>query len=123
MKSIFVSLLFVLIATSYFSQENVVVGRAQTPTELTQSKNTGEYTFFFPETITKEQIETAANYYPNFFSYSVNEEENSIKISLVENNTNNRRVIMRFLMSARLQKISVGENQLLIHDFFESYLN
>ena len=73
--------------------------------------------------ITKDKIETAANYYPTYFSYSINEEENSIKITLLENSANNRRIIMRFLMSARLQKIKVGDSELLIQDFYDNHLN
>lgn len=123
MKSIIFSILFLGFTTSYFSQETSIVGKSQTVAELVQSKNSGIYTFYFPETISKDKIETAANYYPTYFSYSINEDENSIKITLLENNSNNRRIIMRFLMSARLQKIKVGENELLIQDFYENHLN
>jgi hypothetical protein len=123
MKSFLFSVLFLVITSTYFSQGISIVGKAQTVTELVQSKNNGIYTFYFPETITKDKIETAANYYPTFFSYSINEEENSIKITLLENSANNRRIIMRFLMSARLQKIKVGDSELLIQEFYDNHLN
>jgi hypothetical protein len=123
MKSILFSVLFLVITSTYFSQGISIVGKAQTVTELVQSKNNGIYTFYFPETITKDKIETAANYYPTYFSYSINEEENSIKITLLENSANNRRIIMRFLMSARLQKIKVGDSELLIQEFYDNHLN
>jgi hypothetical protein len=123
MKSILFSVLFLVITSTYFSQGISIVGKAQTVTELVQSKNSGIYTFYFPETITKDKIETAANYYPTYFSYSINEEENSIKITLLENSANNRRIIMRFLMSARLQKIKVGDSELLIQEFYDNHLN
>ncbi len=123
MKSFLLSVLFLVITSTYFSQGISIVGKAQTVTELVQSKNNGIYTFYFPETITKDKIETAANYYPTYFSYSINEEENSIKITLLENSANNRRIIMRFLMSARLQKIKVGDSELLIQDFYDNHLN
>jgi hypothetical protein len=123
MKSFLFSVLFLVITSTYFSQDISIVGKAQTVTELVQSKNNGIYTFYFPETITKDKIETAANYYPTYFSYSINEEENSIKITLLENSANNRRIIMRFLMSARLQKIKVGDSELLIQEFYDNHLN
>ena len=123
MKSFLFSVLFLVITSTYFSQGISIVGKAQTVTELVQSKNNGIYTFYFPETITKDKIETAANYYPTYFSYSINEEENSIKITLLENSPNNRRIIMRFLMSARLQKIKVGDSELLIQEFYDNHLN
>jgi hypothetical protein len=123
MKSFLFSVLFLVITSTYFSQGISIVGKAQTVTELVQSKNNGIYTFYFPETITKDKIETAANYYPTYFSYSINEEENSIKITLLENSANNRRIIMRFLMSARLQKIKVGDSELLIQEFYDNHLN
>ena len=123
MKSFLFSVLFLVITSTYFSQGISIVGKAQTVTELVQSKNSGIYTFYFPETITKDKIETAANYYPTYFSYSINEEENSIKITLLENSANNRRIIMRFLMSARLQKIKVGDSELLIQEFYDNHLN
>jgi hypothetical protein len=123
MKSFLFSVLFLVITSTYFSQGISIVGKAQTVTELVQSKNNGIYTFYFPETITKDKIETAANYYPTYFSYSINEQENSIKITLLENSANNRRIIMRFLMSARLQKIKVGDSELLIQEFYDNHLN
>jgi hypothetical protein len=123
MKSFLFSVLFLVITSTYFSQGISIVGKAQTVTELVQSKNNGIYTFYFPETITKDKIETAANYYPTYFSYSINEEENSIKITLLKNSANNRRIIMRFLMSARLQKIKVGDSELLIQEFYDNQLN
>jgi hypothetical protein len=123
MKSFLLSVLFLVITSTYFSQGISIVGKAQTVTELVQSKNNGIYTFYFPETITKDKIDTAANYYPTYFSYSIYEEENSIKITLLENSANNRRIIMRFLMSARLQKIKVGDSELLIQEFYDNHLN
>lgn len=123
MKSILFSILFLSFTAVHFGQQTSIVGKSQTAAELIQSKNSGVYTFYFPETISKDKIETAANYYPSYFSYSINQEENSIKITLLENNSNNRKIIMRFLMSARLQKIKVDENELLIQDFYENHLN
>lgn len=123
MKSLLFCFLFVCGSASLFSQENFAIGKSQSVAELVQSKNSGVYTFYFPSTITKDKIESSANYYPTYFTYSINESDNSIKITLLENTLNNRRIIMRFLMSARLQKIKVGDNELLIQDFFESYIN
>jgi hypothetical protein len=123
MKSFLFSILFIFLTVTSFSQVNTVIGKSQAISELIQSKNSGIYTFYFPASITKDKIETAANYYPTYFSYSINEEENSIKITLLENTTNNRRIIMRFLTSARLQKIKVGDSELLIQEFYQNYLN
>lgn len=123
MKSFLFSVLFISLTATFYSQEFSVVGKSQSVSELIQSKNNGIYTFYFPASITKDKIETAANYYPTYFSYSINDEENSIKISLTENNSANRKIIMRFLMSARLQKIKVGETELFIQDFYQNYLN
>lgn len=123
MKSLLFFVIFISISATSFSQEFSVVGKSQSVSELIQSKNNGNYTFYFPASITKEKIEAAANYYPTYFSYLINEEENSIKISLIENNSANRKIIMRFLMSARLQKIKVGETELFIQDFYQNYLN
>ena len=123
MKSFLFSILFIFLTVTSFSQVNTVIGKSQAISELIQSKNSGIYTFYFPASITKDKIETAANYYPTYFSYSINEEENSIKITLLENTTNNRRIIMRFLTSARIQKIKVGESELLIQEFYQNYLN
>ena len=123
MKSFLFSILFIFLTVTSFSQVNTVIGKSQAISELIQSKNSGIYTFYFPASITKDKIETAANYYPTYFSYSINEEENSIKITLLENTTNNRRIIMRFLTSARLKKIKVGDSELLIQEFYQNYLN
>jgi len=123
MKSLLFFFLFVGATSSFFSQETFIVGKSQSVTDLVQSKSNGVYTFYFPASITKEKIETAANYYPTFFTYTINEDENSIKITLLENTVNNRRVILRFLTSSRLQKINVENTELLVQDFFESYMN
>lgn len=123
MKSLLFFFFLIGATSSFFSQENYIIGRSQSVTELVQSKSNGVYTFYFPSEITKEKMETAAIYYPTYFTYSINEVENSIKITLLENTLNNRRIIMRFLMSSRLQKINVENTELLVQDFFDSYMN
>lgn len=122
MRYFLVLLFFISISAISFSQENLVYGKSQTKSELTESKKNGIYIFYFHESITKEKIMTAANYYPDYFSYSINEKENSVKVQLVENTEINRRIITRFLVSVGLQKIEVDKNELFIHEFFESYL-
>jgi len=42
---------------------------------------------------------------------------------MTENTPENRRVILRFLASSRIQKVQVGDTQLLLHEFYDQYFN
>jgi phosphoenolpyruvate carboxylase len=122
MKSIYTLLFVCMLGTISFAQD-VKIAKAQSATELLQAKNTGIYTFVFPSDITIDAINQSANYYTSFFTVELNESTRTAKVTMVESTPANRRVILRFLASTRIQKIKIGENALFLHEFYDQYLD
>lgn len=123
MKKIILSLLICIISLSFYSQSYTVVAKAQSSTELITAKNNGIFKFTYPASVTKDQITSSANYYINYFTVQYNETDHSVVLTMLNNTAENRRVIMRFLMSSRLQKIKVDDNELFIQDFYDQHLD
>jgi len=122
MKILYTILLICAIGTTTYAQD-VKLAKAQNATELLQAKNTGNYSFVFPSDITSSEIINAADYYKSFFTVQFTETTRTVKVIMTENTPENRRVILRFLASSRIQKVQVGDNQLLLHEFYDQYFN
>jgi hypothetical protein len=122
MKIFYTILLICAIGTTTYAQD-VKLAKAQSATELLQAKNTGKYSFVFPTDITSSEIINAADYYKSFFTVQFTETTRTVKVTMTENTPENRRVILRFLASSRIQKVQVGDNQLLLHEFYDQYFN
>ena len=122
MKILYTILLICAIGTTTYAQD-VKLAKAQSATELLQAKNTGNYSFVFPSDITSSEIINAADYYKSFFTVQFTETTRTVKVIMTENTPENRRVILRFLASSRIQKVQVGETQLLLHEFYDQYFN
>ncbi len=122
MKLLYTFLLIGFLGTSTFAQD-VKLANAQSSSELVIAKNTGVYSFIFPTDITNEAIQQAANYYTNFFTVQFNASTRTAKVTLIENTSENRRVILRFLASTRIQKVQVGDTELYLHEFYDQYFN
>jgi predicted nucleic acid-binding protein len=122
MKIFYTILIICAIGSTTYAQD-VKLAKAQSATELLQSKNTGKYSFVFPTDITTSEIINAADYYKSFFTVQFTETTRTVKVTMIENTPENRRVILRFLASSRIQKVQVGDNQLLLHEFYDQYFN
>jgi hypothetical protein len=91
--------------------------------ELLKSKEKGVFKFTFPNNISKVEIDQSANYYTSFFTVNFEESSHNVLITMIENNSTSRRVIMRFMAANKISNISVDGVMIPVHDFYEKYLN
>lgn len=123
MKTLLFCIVVFCSRTIFFSQEYSVIANAQPETELVSAKTNGIFKFYFPTSITMDKITSSATYYTDYFTVGYDEPTHSVLVSMINNTSQNRRVIMRFLMTARIQKIKVDNTEMFIQDFYNEYLH
>lgn len=122
MKTLFLSLIAVVFATTIsFAQENSTAS-AQSKTELAASKESGKYLIVLPSETTAEQVNKSSKYYTHYFTVDFNEKSKEAKITMVTNDEMGRHVIVRFLASCGVQNVMVDGKMYLNEDFFVTYL-
>jgi hypothetical protein len=123
MKSIFYCLFFFLFAQTSFAQEANLSAISLTTKELVKSKELGVFEFTFPTQITKENIQQSAQFYTSYFTVNFSEPTHKVTISMIENNSLNRRIIMRFLATNNISTISIEGTSISTQEFYEKYLD
>ena len=89
---------------------------------LMLSKETGEYSFVFPENTTLEMVIKNAKNYKDMFSVEFNETTHEVKMSLVENTPMNRKIMTRMMISCGVQYVRVNGKDIELRAFSQAYL-
>jgi hypothetical protein len=121
MKNAFLScILFFCLLQAFGQQSNTAYGASGA--EILSGKEKGIIELKFPENITKEDIEKYAVYYKNTFQTNFDVNSHKATFTLIENNSSNRRVILRFLAANQIQYIVVDGMSFIPSDFYEKFL-
>lgn len=123
MKLFVLGLFVFILLQSINAQEVELSAISEKAKELVNSKEKGVFKFTFPNNISNEEINQSANYYTSFFSVNFEESSHIVIITMNDNNSSNRRVIMRFMAANKISNISVDGNLISVHEFYEKYLN
>ena len=118
MKSLFYSLVFVLLGFVTYAQEASV----QSAQDFKKSVVDGKITMTLPAEITNEQVSKYSKYYVSFFTTEFDEQNHQIKFNMVNNDGKSRRVVLRFLSANGIQFVKVGDKSLPLANFYEAYL-
>jgi len=118
MKSLFFSLVFVLVGFIGYAQEASV----QSAEDFKKSVVDGKITMILPADITKENVSKYSAYYTAFFTTEFDEQNHQIKFNMVNNDGKSRRVVLRFLSANGIQFVKVGDQSLPMSNFYEAYL-
>ena len=118
MKSLFFSLVFVLLGFITNAQEASV----QSAEDFKKSVVDGKITMILPADITKENVSKYSAYYTAFFTTEFDEQNHQIKFNMVNNDGKSRRVVLRFLSANGIQFVKVGDQSLPMANFYEAYL-
>ena len=118
MKSLFFSLVFVLVGFIGYAQEASV----QSAEDFKKSVVDGKITMTLPAEITKENVSKYSAYYTPFFTTEFDEKNHQIKFNMVNNDGKSRRVVLRFLSANGIQFVKVGDQSLPMSNFYEAYL-
>ena len=118
MKSLFFSIIFVLVGFLGFSQEAII----QDSEVFKKSVVDGNISLTLPTEITNDDVQKYSKYYTSFFITSFNEKSHQVTFSMVNNDPKSRRVIIRFLSANGIQFARIGSNALPLSDFYDTYL-
>lgn len=121
-KLVFTFLAVVGLSLVSMAQESTNTVLSVDKTELMESKESGEYVFTFPATVTSEQIEKNANNYKDQFSVTHDATTNQVTMVLVENTPMNRNIMTRMLMSCGVHFVKVDGVDLNMNEFRVTYL-
>ncbi len=122
MKKLVYTLMFLVgfTATS-FAQEATEIAITEGAVELQNSKKDGAYSFIVNGK-TEADIASAAAYYKHYFTVEFNESSQKVSLTMVENDTKARSVIMRFLVASGIRHANVDGEVISINDFMMNYL-
>lgn len=122
MKTLFLTLLVtVSLGTVSFSQEikSVVT---QSKSELVAAKSSGVFVFKLPSSVSPEDVAKNASFYVNYFKVDYNKSKSEAKVSMVTNDANSRRIIMRFIASYGINNFTVDGSSFKMEDFYTTFL-
>jgi hypothetical protein len=121
MKSFLISISF-LFAVAFANAQNSNTAFCDSKSKLIKGIETGLIEIKLPEAVTNSEVEKYAEYYKNAFVVSFNEKTHIVNIKMIENNSSNRRVILRFLGANQVHNITVEGSSFLMNDFYETFL-
>jgi capsule polysaccharide export protein KpsE/RkpR len=119
---ILLSSLFVCLSLTVLNAQNANTAICGTKESLIKGVQSGLIELTLPENISKSDVEKYGSYYKNSFSISFDEKSHLATIKMVENTSNNRRVILRFLSANQIQNVVVEDKSFLVNDFYENFL-
>ena len=121
MKKVLLVAVFLISIFISFAQDNstAICG---TKLALTQEKDAGKIKMKLPASVSEEDVRSYASYYEKMFTIDYNATTHEIVYNMVVNDTNNRRVILRFLSANQIQNVIVEGRLYTANDFYENYL-
>jgi hypothetical protein len=119
---ILLSSLFVCLTLTVLNAQNANTAICGTKESLIKGVQSGLIELTLPENISKLDVEKYGSYYKNSFIISFDEKSHLATIKMVENTSNNRRVILRFLSANQIQNVVVEDKSFLVNDFYENFL-
>jgi hypothetical protein len=119
---ILLSSLFVCLSLTVLNAQNANTAICGTKESLIKGVQSGLIELTLPENISKSDVEKYGSYYKNSFIISFDEKSHLATIKMVENTSNNRRVILRFLSANQIQNVVVEDKSFLVNDFYENFL-
>lgn len=105
-----------------FAQDNKGIAVGPTKSEFSAGKESGKFTFIFPEGTTAESVNQTVKYYSHYMNIEFVEKTRSVNITMVTNDEKSRSVIIRFLVANSIQQVNVDGTLVNTNDLFESYL-
>lgn len=121
MKKLFALLLVVTCSFLSFGQENQAVAEGN-ETNFKESITKGVITFILPEGTLAEDVKKNSAYYTNFFTVAYDATTRKATLTMVNNTSESRHVIVRFLISNKVRTVKLGNSSYTVSEFYEKHL-
>jgi hypothetical protein len=119
MKKLFFLLLTVIVTSVGFAQTASVAGNAET---MKESVKSGTFQFTMPESVTAAEIERTKKFYVDYFTVEYNAQSRLLKVKMVNNDAESRRVVTRLLVSNGISEINFDGKSYRITEFYDAYM-
>lgn len=119
------SLFFVSIFSLGYAQDQnqpLTAAVSTTQSSLVKATESGEFVFVLNQEVSDEVIQHSAQYYKLYFTVDYLKKDKQIKIKMKENTSDNRKIIVRFFVSAQIEKITYNGVDYEVMDFYEKFL-
>lgn len=122
MKKLFYILILFVSFSSVSLAQDKAIATTKGKTELVKSKQEGVFEIKFPDNITKEDVDKNTKYYVYYFKVDFDESSKNAVITMVENDSRNRSIIMRFLSALKIDGVMVDGQELTLEEFKNDFL-
>lgn len=123
MKSI---ILFTLFTFSFaflgVSQDAATTVKTLSVDEVKEGKNTGLFTFIYPEGTAADVVDDASQYYVQYFTVQYDANTSTAIVTMITNDAMSRRIITRFLTASGMQNVLVGDKLYDTQEFYDNLL-
>lgn len=123
MKSLFLFTLFTIsFAFVGVSQDASTTVKTLSVDEVKEGKNTGLFTFIYPEGTAADVVDDASQYYVQYFTVQFDANTSTAIVSMITNDAMSRRIITRFLTASGMQHVLVGDKLFDTQEFYNNFL-
>lgn len=123
MKSLFLFTLFTIsFAFVGVSQDASTTVKTLSVDEVKEGKNTGLFTFIYPEGTAADVVDDASQYYVQYFTVQFDANTSTAIVSMITNDAMSRRIITRFLAASGMQHVLVGDKLFDTQEFYNNFL-
>lgn len=121
MKSFLISISLLFIS-AFVNAQTSNTAFCDSKSKLVKGIEVGLIEIKLPDAVTKSEVEKYAEYYKTAFTVDFNEKSHIVNIKMIENNSSNRRIILRFLGANQVHNVTVEGSSFLMNDFYETFL-
>lgn len=110
-----------LVSCTVNAQEPTETAVSQGADALMKSKTSGEYSFVLPSNLTNDDVAKSSKYYTHYFTVDFSEGTHEASVHMVNNDEKSRIVVTRFLSSCGVRFVKVGNSNLSLDEFSNTY--
>ncbi len=123
MKSLFLFALFTIaFSVLGVSQDATTTVKTLSFDEVKEGKNTGLFTFVYPEGTAADVIDEVSQYYVQYFTVQFDANTSTALVKMITNDAMSRRIITRFLTASGMQHVLVGDKLYDTQEFYDNLL-
>ncbi len=123
MKSLFLFALFTLSFSMFgLSQDAATTVKTLSADEVIEGKNTGLFTFVYPDGTNADVIDEVSQYYVQYFTVEYDAKTTTAMVKMITNDAMSRRIITRFLTASGMQHVLVGDKLYDTQEFYDNLL-
>lgn len=122
MKKLLTMCLLIFAGGMVHAQESTPVAKVESAQKMAEFKQAGKYEFELPASATAEEVKKTATYYTQYFTVRFDDKTKKATLTLTANESMNRQVMERFLISNKVREISMDGETYKVQEFFNKFV-